>query len=168
MRNAFLIARQEFVKYVTRRGFFISILMFPLWVMFVVLLPQWTGGAPQRVFTIVDRAGGYREAILEALAREDAGRELTALAGYANANADMAAVRRAAPQLARMLAMPQAARSIAAFRMFGGSRIVLSELARFTKPSMSRRRPSLNRSRTNGSARRRGAILIPADCLRWR
>ena len=133
MRNAFLIARQEFVKYVTRRGFFISILMFPLWVMFVLLLPQWTGGAPQRVFTIVDRAGGYREAIVDALAREDAGRELAALAGYANANADMPEVRRAAPQLARMLASPQAARSISAFRAFGGSRVALFELSRFMK-----------------------------------
>lgn len=133
MRNAFLIARQEFVKYVTRRGFFISILMFPLWVMFVLLLPQWTGGTPQRTFTIVDRAGGYREAILDSLARENAGRELTALSGYANANADMAALKRAAPQLARMLATPQTTRSISAFRMFGGSRVVLAEMARFMK-----------------------------------
>jgi ABC-2 type transport system permease protein len=135
MRNAFLIARQEFIKYVTRRGFFISILMFPLWVMLILLLPQWTGGAPQRVFTIVDRAGGYREAILDALAREDAGRELSALASYANANADMAAMRRQAPQLARMLATPQAAQSVSAFRMFRGRNVVPSELARFLKPA---------------------------------
>jgi len=135
MRNAFLIARQEFIKYVTRRGFFISILMFPLWVMFVVLLPQWTGGVPQRVFTIVDRAGGYREAILDALAREDSGRELGSLAAYANGNVDMAAVRHAATQLARMLTTPQAARSIAAYRTSGGSRVVLSKLARFMKPA---------------------------------
>jgi ABC-2 type transport system permease protein len=133
MRNAFLIARQEFIKYVTRRGFFISILMFPLWVMFVLLLPQWTGGVPQRTFTIVDRAGGYREAVVDSLAREDAGRELAALASYANANVDLPAVRHAAPQLSRMLAMPQASQSITAFRMFGGSKAVLWELARFMK-----------------------------------
>ena len=42
MRATFLIARQEFIKYVTRRGFFISILMFPIWIMIVVLVPQWT------------------------------------------------------------------------------------------------------------------------------
>ena len=79
MRHAFLIARQEFVKYITRRGFFISILMFPVWIAIVILIPQWTGSVPQRVFTIVDRAGGYREAILDALARDDAARDLKAL-----------------------------------------------------------------------------------------
>ncbi|HXC54753.1 MAG TPA: ABC transporter permease [Rhizomicrobium sp.] len=72
MRRTLLIARQEFVKYVTRRGFFISILMFPLWIMVVTLVPQWTGGSgPQHHdFTVVDRTGGaYRDAIAAAALR---------------------------------------------------------------------------------------------------
>ena len=74
MRHVYLIARQEFVKYVTRRGFLLSILMFPLWIMIVIFVPQWTGGgqggpAPHN-FTIMDRAGGaYRDAVVAALAR---------------------------------------------------------------------------------------------------
>ena len=73
MKRAFLIARQEFIKYVTRRGFALSILMFPLWIVIVTLVPQWTGGgeAEHRHFTVVDRTGGaYRDAIATALKRE--------------------------------------------------------------------------------------------------
>jgi ABC-2 type transport system permease protein len=133
MRSTFLIARQEFIKYVTRRGFFISILMFPVWIMIVVLVPQWTGGAPQRTFTIVDHAGGYRDAILDALARENAERDLKALSQYAAANADEDALQKKAPRLADMLATQQTAQSIAAFRMFGGWRPVVAALSPFLK-----------------------------------
>ncbi|MGZ5923992.1 MAG: ABC transporter permease [Rhizomicrobium sp.] len=135
MRSTFLIARQEFIKYVTRRGFFLSIMMFPVWIMIVVLVPQWTGGAPQRAFTIVDRAGGYREAVLDALAREDAARDLKALAQYAQANADMHAVQQTVPHLSGMLASPQTAQSVSGFRMFGGWRPVISALTPFLKPA---------------------------------
>ena len=134
MRSTFLIARQEFIKYVTRRGFFISILMFPLWIMIVVLVPQWTGGAPQRDFTIVDHAGGYREAILDTLAREDAARDLKALAQFADANADLDTLRHKAPHLAIMLTAQQTPQSVSAFRMFGGWRPALAALTPFLKP----------------------------------
>lgn len=74
MKRTVLIARQEFVKYVTRRGFLLSILMFPLWILIVTLVPRWTGSdndTPRHHdFTIVDRTGGsYRDAVLVALAR---------------------------------------------------------------------------------------------------
>jgi ABC-2 type transport system permease protein len=74
MTHTFLIARQEFIKYVTRRGFLLSILMFPLWIMIVIFVPQWTGGgnaaAHRHDFAIIDKTGGaYRDAILSALAR---------------------------------------------------------------------------------------------------
>jgi ABC-2 type transport system permease protein len=74
MNHTFLIARQEFIKYVTRRGFLLSILMFPLWIMIVIFVPQWTGGggatAHRHDFAIIDKTGGtYRDAILTGLAR---------------------------------------------------------------------------------------------------
>ncbi|HTP77805.1 MAG TPA: ABC transporter permease [Rhizomicrobium sp.] len=135
MRATFLIARQEFIKYVTRRGFFISILMFPIWIMIVVLVPQWLGGAPQRYFTLVDRAGGYREAVLDALARENAARDLKALSQYAAANADINAVRRGAPRLAAMLAAEPTDRSVSAFRLSGGWRPAVATLTPFLRPT---------------------------------
>jgi len=77
MRHAYLIARQEFIKYVTRRGFALSILMFPLWILIVLFVPKWTGAtddqSPRHVFTVVDRSGGdYSGAITDALARANA------------------------------------------------------------------------------------------------
>lgn len=73
MKHAYLIARQEFIKYVTRRGFLLSILMFPIWIMIVIFVPRWTGGekpepVPHHYFTIIDRTGGAaRDAILAPL-----------------------------------------------------------------------------------------------------
>ncbi len=131
MRRTFLIARQEFIKYVTRRGFFISILMFPLWIALIVLVPQWTGGAPQRTFTIVDRAGGYRDAILQELSRENAQRELNALAAYVSANADGDRLQRADPKLVDLLNTPQAEESLRSFRALGGTTAALRALAPF-------------------------------------
>lgn len=82
MRRTFLVARQEFVKYVTRRGFLISILMFPLWIVIVTLVPQWTSGgsgpAPHD-FTVVDHSGGfYRGAIAAAALHRSQGRHAAA------------------------------------------------------------------------------------------
>lgn len=133
MRNTFLIARQEFIKYVTRRGFFISILMFPIWVMIVMLVPRWMSGAPQRAFTIVDQAGGYRAAILQSLAREDSERDLNALARYADANADLQRLRRSVPRVADVLEAPQETRAVAEFQHLGGEKAVISALGPFLK-----------------------------------
>jgi len=133
MRNALLIARQEFVKYVTRRGFFISIMMFPIWVMIVLLVPRWTSAAPQRSFTIVDHAGGYRAAILDSLAREDAERDLNALARYVATNVDLAGLEHAQPRLFRLLENPQEPHAVAAFQKSGGQHAALLAIRLFQK-----------------------------------
>ena len=135
MRNAFLIARQEFIKYVTRRGFFISILMFPVWVVIVLLVPRWTSGAPQRAFTIIDRAGEYRAAILDSLSREDAERDLNALARYAAANVDLSRLERAKPRLSGLLENPTTPRAVTAFQGSGGREGALSAMRQFLKPT---------------------------------
>jgi ABC-2 type transport system permease protein len=134
MRRTFLIARQEFIKYVTRRGFFISILMFPLWIALIVMVPQWTGGVPQRTFTIIDRAGGYREAVLDALSREDSQRELIAMENYAATNADGEKLRRAAPRLVEILDSPENEDSLKAFRALGGWHAALKVVSPWLKP----------------------------------
>jgi ABC-2 type transport system permease protein len=124
MKRAFLVARQEFIKYVTRRGFALSILMFPLWIMIVILVPRWTGGGDTadspRTFTILDRSGGaYREAILGAVARDNENRDLRGLSHYALAYSDMAALRRRAPAIAAMLEKPDLAAARRALRAYG-------------------------------------------------
>jgi ABC-2 type transport system permease protein len=136
MRRTFLIARQEFIKYVTRRGFVISILMFPLWIMLVTLVPQWTGGGPQqRIFTVIDRAGGhYSEAILRSLATDNGERELKALSRYAAANVNADQLTRHAPKLAAILSTPDNASSFAAYRAMGGRFAALAVMRPALKP----------------------------------
>ena len=123
MKRTFLIARQEFIKYVTRRGFAISILMFPLWIVIVTLVPQWTGGSGDdapHAFTIVDRGNGfYRDAIREALARDTEQRNLQALTHYAAAYADMPTLRRTNSSLAQMVDHPNTTQARRSFHFFG-------------------------------------------------
>jgi|GEM_PF-823405 len=120
MRHTFLIARQEFIKYVTRRGFLISVLMFPLWIMIVIFVPRWTGegsAAHEHVFTVVDRSGGaFRDALYCAVERQYQQKKLESLAHYASANADMTKLARTAPRVAALLRDPDAPGAVAAFR----------------------------------------------------
>ncbi|MEI9887268.1 MAG: ABC transporter permease [Rhizomicrobium sp.] len=108
MNRAFLIARQEFIKYVTRRGFALSILMFPLWIVIVTLVPQWTGGGDEtrtHVFTVVDRTGGgFANAIYCAAQRQGAQRWLDGAEHYAATLADPARLPRQG--IGAMLASP--------------------------------------------------------------
>jgi ABC-2 type transport system permease protein len=134
MKRAYLIARQEFIKYITRRGFFISVLLFPVWIGLVAFLPQALDRAtPSRVFTVLDRAGGFEAPIAEAVARADAGYMLSALSVYARANVDMSALRKQAPRVAEMLDNSDDDREIAAFRSSGGMARVVARIAPFVK-----------------------------------
>lgn len=71
MRSILLIAQREYLQYVLSRGFLLFLVMFPLAIMF--------GGAalglvesvrPVRNFVVLDRAGGYLEAIDRSLAED--------------------------------------------------------------------------------------------------
>jgi ABC-2 type transport system permease protein len=137
MKQSFLIARQEFIKYVTRRGFLISILMFPLWIMIVILVPQWTNGgagAGPQIFTVVDPSGNWREAVLGALQRDSEGRQLAALSHYAAAYVDADALRRRAPGVAAMLADPSASKARRTYHALGGMLPVLTAMKPALKP----------------------------------
>jgi ABC-2 type transport system permease protein len=121
MNRTWLIARQEFIKYITRRGFIISLLIFPMWIVLGIVVPKWMSSTvPPRPFVIVDHTdGSYAQALRDTLARSAAGRQLQALADYANANADMKAFARAEPNLAAMLAAPNAESSRQTFHDTG-------------------------------------------------
>jgi len=81
IRRTLLIGLQEFVKYVTRRGFIISLLMIPAIMVLAIAVPQFTATHPRTtVMTVVDLEGGYAEAIAAAAARDRAQAELQALA----------------------------------------------------------------------------------------
>jgi len=135
VKRVWLIARQEYIKYVTRRGFLISVMLFPVWIGLVAFLPGTLDRAtPSRVFTVIDRAGGYETAIADEIARNDTASTLSALSDYAHANADMAGLRAGAPGVAGVLDNPDDEREIEAFRHSGGVSAMLSAMSRFLKP----------------------------------
>jgi ABC-2 type transport system permease protein len=135
IRRIFLIARQEFLKYVTRRGFLISILMVPLFIVLAAAIPGLVASQVRtRVIAVIDRAGGYEPAVAAAAGRDAAHAALTALADYAEKNADMAAVERADPPLAAMLEAPDRVAAINAFQARGGWHKALATLSRTLRP----------------------------------
>ena len=130
IRRALLIGRQEFVKYVTRRGFLISLLMFPMILVLAVSVPRLMASHPRaNVMTVVDQAGGYARAFAEGAAREQAKAELSALAKYARQNADMQAVAHTNPALAKTLAEPERLAHVKAFAARGGWRAAFAILS---------------------------------------
>jgi ABC-2 type transport system permease protein len=130
IRRIFLIARQEFLKYVTRRGFVISTLMVPLFIVFAALVPTLVISQTQtRVLTVVDRAGGYQQAIAAAAARDAAYSSLAALADYSAKYADGTALGRADPALAAMLKAPDRVAQVKAFQARGGWQRTMATLS---------------------------------------
>ena len=121
IRRIALIARQEFLKYVSRRGFIISVLMVPLVIAFAALVPMFVMSQTEtRVIAVIDRAGGYEEAVAVAVARNDAQSALAALADYAGKYADVARLVRSDPALADILTAPDRVAEIKTFQARGG------------------------------------------------
>jgi len=134
IRRIFLIARQDFLKYVTRRGFFISLLMVPLIFIIAAVVPSLVASHAQtRILTVVDRAGGYEQSVAAAVARNDAQATLSALSEYAEKYADMAALGRAHASLAAMLKAPDRVAQINAFQASGGWRAAFATLSDFLR-----------------------------------
>lgn len=162
MKRAYLIARQEYIKYVTRRGFLISVLLFPVWIGLVAFLPATLQRAtPSRVFTIIDRAGGYDAAVAEEVARADTASMLSALADYVRANVDMTGLRAAAPEIAGALDNPDNGRRIDAFRNSGGALAMLARMARFVKANAPPFRPPVPHYRLVSAPQ--DLVQAPAD-----
>lgn len=74
MNRVFLIARQEFIKFVTRRGFLFTLIGVPVWMALATIVPAMLNNhSGQTVFAVVDQSGGtYRDAIADALAKRNA------------------------------------------------------------------------------------------------
>ena len=122
MRRLFLVAGHEFVKYVTRRGFIISIFLMPAWIVFAGVVPRWIEhNAPARAIMVVDRAGGFAAAVKEAVEAQNAADALARISSYAKANADLARLRGEAPALYALLTAPEGDKpALARFRAQGG------------------------------------------------
>ena len=134
MIRALLVARSEFLKYVTRRGFIISLLMFPVWGVVGGVVPQWIESkTPTPSFTVVDRTGGqYAFAIAKAVNEDAESAERDALSAYAQSNISMAALREKMPAIAAILDAPSGdTLALRDFRKSGGAAGVLSLIEPF-------------------------------------
>ncbi len=147
IRRTLLIALQEFVKYVTRRGFLISLLMVPMILALSLGMSSFTANhARTNVMTVVDLEGGYAAAVEQAVARDTAHRELTALAAYAHANVDRMVLRKKAPDLDRLFEAPDRIAAINAFAAAGGWQPAfarLSPLLRAGAPAFAPPKPTV-------------------------
>ena len=73
MNRIFLIARQEFIKFVTRRGFLFTLIGVPLWIGLAAIVPKMVAsGGDHAVFTVIDHSGAYRQEIARTLQHADA------------------------------------------------------------------------------------------------
>jgi ABC-2 type transport system permease protein len=105
MRNVWLIARREYSHFVMRRGFVISILIVPVWVLISALLPVLAERAvPSLAFSVIDLSGGnYVPAIDVAIANDWERGGYDALAAYREANVDKTAFSSANAEMAQAL-----------------------------------------------------------------
>lgn len=99
-----LIAWREFLQYLRARGYLLTLLLVPLWIVVSALLHRMaTSDEPLRPFAVVDDAGGFIAAIDRGLAREQARADLEALRSWSEANVDPTGLGATAPALALLL-----------------------------------------------------------------
>ncbi len=105
MRGVWLVARREFAYFVLRRGFLISLLLVPVWIGISVAIPLLAARSVSVAsFVVVDQSGqGFAGAIDKALLRSEARTALELMAVYVKAAADVEALKKADPELAKVL-----------------------------------------------------------------
>jgi ABC-2 type transport system permease protein len=123
MNDILIIARREFLQFIRTRGFILTLLLVPGWVIIGGGLRQVAEQTePVRHFAVVDETGRYGGAIDRALADERARAEFEALGAWARSNIDLDALARQAPGAAALLAEDGARpAALARFAAAGGA-----------------------------------------------
>jgi ABC-2 type transport system permease protein len=99
-----IIAWREFLQYLRARGFLLTLLLVPLWLVVSALLHHLVNEVqPQRRFAIIDDAGGFLPAVDRRLAFEQAESDLESLKGWARKNVDLDSLSASAPSVATLL-----------------------------------------------------------------
>ncbi len=131
MREVLLIARYEYLKFVTRRGALIGILVVPLLIGLSVGVPALTARAFQAdTFTVIDRSQhGYFDLVAESLKQTDEHRTRRALNDYVRQYGDVDAIRHTAPQVLAMLEAPFGdTQALADYERMGGAKEILATI----------------------------------------
>lgn len=138
MREVLLIARYEYLKFVTRRGALIGILVVPLLVGLSRGVPALTERASEAdTFTVIDRSQhGYFDFVAESLRQADEHRMRLALNDYVREYADIGDLERNAPQLLAMLEAPYGdSKALADYTRLGGAKEILATISAYLKPN---------------------------------
>lgn len=136
MREVLLIARYEYLKFVTRRGALIGILVVPLLIGLGIGVPALTARASQADrFTVIDRSQhGYFDLVAESLKQSDEHRTRLALNDYVRQYADVGAIQRNAPQLMAALEAPYGeSKALADYERMGGAKEILATIGPYLK-----------------------------------
>lgn len=74
MNRVLIIARHEFIKFVTRRGFLFTLIGVPLWIALAAIVPAKLSPKDNRdvTFAVIDRTGAYEPLIAKATERRNA------------------------------------------------------------------------------------------------
>ncbi|HEY8947480.1 MAG TPA: ABC transporter permease [Rhizomicrobium sp.] len=75
MSRILIIARHEFIKFVTRRGFLFTLIGVPVWIALAAIVPAKLSSAEkerQVVFSVIDRNGAFAPVIEQAVIRRNA------------------------------------------------------------------------------------------------
>ena len=139
MREVLLIARHEYVKFVTRRGTLIGILLLPLIFGLSISVPRLTAtpSRPQTIgFTVIDRGGhGYFQLVAENLKQAGEHRTRLALNSYVRQYGDLAAIQRAEPKLLATLEAPYGeSLALADYERRGGAKQILAAISSHLAP----------------------------------
>ena len=136
MREVLLIARYEYLKFLTRRGTLIGILVVPLLIGLSIGVPALTERVSQADrFTVIDRGQhGYFDRVAESLATAEEHRTRLALNDYVRQYGDIAAIERNAPQLAATLEAPYGeSKALADYHRMGGAKEILATVSPYLK-----------------------------------
>jgi ABC-2 type transport system permease protein len=136
MREVLLIARHEYIKFVTRRGMLISILLLPVIIGLSAGVPYLTARSSQAdAFTVIDRSQhGYFERVAENLKQSDEHRTRLALNDYVRQYADIGAIQRNAPQLLAVLEAPYGeSMALMDYERMGGAKEILAATSVYLK-----------------------------------
>jgi ABC-2 type transport system permease protein len=137
MRSLWIIARQEYLKFITRKGILFGLVMFPLVIMLAFYIPT-LAHKPERTeaITLVDRTGSDQYGAFErALAADQDDQARMALRDYARRYARLDRLRASHPEiLASLDATDHDSQARIDFHRLGGPAVILAALHPILKP----------------------------------
>jgi ABC-2 type transport system permease protein len=136
MNDILIIARREFLQYIRTRGFILTLLLIPGWIVAGGVFRHMVNETePVRHFAVVDETGRFDGLIERALAGDRQRAAFDALVTWTRANADLTALARQSPEVAGLLQSDGSnPATLARFAAAGGSVALLPAIQPHLRP----------------------------------